>query len=267
MKKQYCLTAFALLTSALAPSGYAADYEVLAPGAVYQSKTIAEWSADWWTWAWNSPAASDPLSDTTGALANQGNNGSVFFLAGSNSNGLIQRSFDVPGGRALLVPMINYWENCVGDVAVSCGPGYVQDPGAVMLANTATYRNATTDSFVVIDGVPVANALSHWEVSSVFFGGVAQPGTALAALYAGAGIDITGLDISPSLVSGYYAMVTGLSTGSHTISYGGATNAFGPFDYQVTASINVLAVPEPEIYGLLLAGLVVVSGLARRRPC
>jgi len=60
-------------------------------------------------------------------------------------------------------------------------------------------------------------------------------------------------------------MVTGLSAGAHTITYGGATNAFGPFDYQVTATINVLAVPEPETHALLLAGLGVVGWVALRR--
>ena len=265
MKKQQWLTTLALVMSAGVPSAYAANYEVLAPGALHEGKTIAEWTAAWWTWAWNSPAGADPLSDSSGALANQNNGGPVFFMAGSNSNGAVVRAFDVPGGRALLVPMINYWENCVGDIAISCAPNYVPDPGAVLLANSETYRSAVTHSFVTIDSTPVPDPLTHWEVSSVFSGGVAQPGTILVALYAGAGIDITGLDISPSLVSGYYAMVTGLSPGTHTITYGGATNAFGGFNYQVTANINVLAVPEPEMVGLLLAGLGTVGWCARRR--
>lgn len=90
-----------------------------------------------------------------------------------------------------------------GDRSISCGPSYVQDPGAVLLANTETYKNASTNILVSIDGTPVSNPVSHWEVSSVFSGGIAQPGTALVGLYAGAGIDIVGQDISPSLVSGY----------------------------------------------------------------
>ena len=44
-----------------------------------------------------------------------------------------------------------------------------------------------------------------------------------------------GQESAPSLASGYYAMVTGLSPGAHTIVYGGSSTAFGTFfDYQVT---------------------------------
>ena len=111
------------------------------------------------------------------------------------------------------------------------------------------------------------STIRNWQFhdSDFFSGGVAQPGTALVALYASFGIDIVGQDISPSLASGYYAMVTGLSPGAHTIIYGGSSTAFGPFDYQVTASINVIAVPEPETYALMLAGMAVVAWAARRR--
>jgi len=253
----------AVVSGLASPS--ASAYDVLDPGASYAGRTIAEWTAEWWTWAWNSPAGSDPLGDMTGALAGQNNDGPVFFVAGSNAGGTITRSFSVAEGRALLVPMINYWENCVGDIAVSCGPGYVANPGATLLANTETYRTAATSVFLSVDGAPIANPTTHWEVSGVFLGGTADAGEALTVLYAGAGLDIVGLDISPSVVSGYYAMITGLSPGDHTLVYGGSTTAFGGFTYEVTANINVVAVPEPETLALMLAGVGMVGWGARRR--
>ena len=239
--------------------------EVLAPGSTVAGKSIAAWSAEWWKWAWNSPAGADPLNDTTGALANQANNGPVFFLAGSNSNGPVTRSFNVRADQALLMPMINYWENCPGDVSISCGPSYLPDPKPQMLANSTFYKNATTNVFATIDGTPVANPGSHWEVSEFFSGGIAQPGTTLTTLYANFGINIIGQDIAPSLASGYYVMVTGLTPGAHTLTYGGSTTAFGPFEYQVTANINVLAVPEPETWALMLSGIGFLGWRIRRR--
>jgi hypothetical protein len=266
MTVQRRLSTIAMAAMIFAPSSFAADgYSVLDAGASYQGKTVAQWTAAWWTWAWNSPAASDPLSDTTGALANQNNDGPVFFVAGSNANGPSERTFSVPQGKALLVPMINYWENCVGDIAVSCGPSYVANPGATLLANSEIYRGATTSIFVSIDGTPVANPALHWEVSDVFSGGVAQAGSTLTGLYAGFGIDIVGQDIYPSLVSGYYVLITGLSAGSHTVVYGGSTTAFGPFSYQVTANIDVTPVPEPESFVLMLSGLGLIGWAATRR--
>lgn len=253
----FCLAL--LLASSAAPA-----YEVLNPGASYAGKTLAEWNAAWWTWAWNSPAATDPLGDTTGALANQENGGPVFFLAGSNFAGNIERTFDVPGGVALLFPTVNFWENCVGDVSLSC-PGYPADPKPTMLANATTLRGTVTSQVASIDGVPVSDLFSRWEQSDFFSGGTAQAGDALTALYGSFGIDIVGEDIAPSLVYGYYVMVTGLSAGPHTVVYGGSTDAFGGFSYQVTAHINVGAVPVPGALGMLAAGMGGLVPLARRR--
>lgn len=263
MKSNRTLNAALLIAALFSTQAYGT--EVLAPGSTVAGKSIAAWSAEWWKWAWNSPAGADPLNDTTGALANQANDGPVFFLAGSNSNGSITRSFNVAAGKPLLVPMINYWENCPGDVAISCGPAYLPDPKPQMLANTNTFKSATTSIFATIDGIPVANTGTHWEVSDFFSGGIAQPGGTLTTLYANFGINIVGQDIAPSLASGYYVMVTGLAPGAHTLTYGGSTTAFGLFEYQVTANINVLAVPEPESWLLMLAGLGFLGWRARRR--
>lgn len=243
----------------------AASTEVLAPGSIVAGKSIAAWSADWWTWAWNSPAGSDPLSDTTGALAGQNNNGPVFFVAGSNFSGPLTRSFSVAAGKPLLVPMINYWENCPGDPVISCGPSYVPDPRPQMTANADFFKSATTSIFATIDGIPVADLAARWEVSDFFSGGIAQAGSAITTLYANFGIDIVGLDIAPSLASGYYIMVTGLSPGAHTLVYGGSSTAFGDFNYQVTANINVQAIPEPELWAMMLVGTALIGVLARRR--
>ena len=105
MNKRIRLNLVAAILATLATTSSGA-YQVEATGSTVAGKSIAEWSAAWWTWAWNSPAGADPLSDTTGALANQNNNGPVFFMAGSNSNGVVQRSFSVLEGKALLIPMI-----------------------------------------------------------------------------------------------------------------------------------------------------------------
>ncbi|MGE0861801.1 MAG: VPLPA-CTERM sorting domain-containing protein [Gammaproteobacteria bacterium] len=248
----------------LLASSAASAYQVLSPGSSHEGKTLADWNAAWWTWAWNSPAATDPLGDTTGALANQENDGPVFFLAGSNFAGNIERTFDVPGGVALFFPTVNFWENCVGDVSQSC-PGYPADPKPTMLANAAALQGTVTSQVATIDGVPVTDLFSRWEQSDFFSGGTAQAGDALSALYGSFGIDIVGEDIAPSLVYGYYVMVTDLAPGLHTLVYGGSTSAFGGFNYQVTAHINVGAVPLPGALGLLAAGIGGLAPLARRR--
>ena len=263
MTKKRSGNAFSLLIVLAVALGHgtASAYQVLSPGSSYAGKSIAAWNAAWWTWAWNSPAVADPLGDTSGALANQNNNGPVFFLAGSNSNGQVERTFNMTSDKALLMPTINFWENCVGDVATSCGSSYLPDPKPVMTANSVALQNSVTSLVASIDGTPIDDLFSRWEVSDFFSGGTAQAGGALTALYAGGGIDIVGQDIAPSLTYGYYALITNLSPGLHTLVYGGSTSAFGGFDYLVTAHINVSAVPVPSSVVLMASSMGLISAV------
>lgn len=55
---------------------------VLPPGSVVEGRTLAEWSAEYWKWAFSFPVAANPLLDTTGQLALLGDvGGSMFFVA------------------------------------------------------------------------------------------------------------------------------------------------------------------------------------------
>ena len=68
MNSSRTLNAALLIAALFSTQAQAAD--VLAPGSTVAGKSIAAWSAEWWKWDWNSPAAADPLNDSTGVLAN-----------------------------------------------------------------------------------------------------------------------------------------------------------------------------------------------------
>src|ERR1700720_2094246 len=90
MKKIVSLTLFftaaALLAAALAPINLRAEREdegpVVRPHGVVAEKTLGEWSALWWKWAFAFPVNDNPLLDTSGAKSRFGDVGEVFFLAG-----------------------------------------------------------------------------------------------------------------------------------------------------------------------------------------
>jgi len=69
MNKLIALAAAAatLLGMSLPPAR--AAYTILPPGAVVAGKSIADWTADWWTWGLQAPEISSPLTDPTGGFA------------------------------------------------------------------------------------------------------------------------------------------------------------------------------------------------------
>ena len=90
--------------AAIAPSNALAD-------AVPQvlGKTIGEWSAAWWQWAYAIPDSTNPM---LGGSCEQGQQGPVWFLAGvfGTAGGTAKRSCTVPIGKYILFPILtNTW--------------------------------------------------------------------------------------------------------------------------------------------------------------
>jgi len=230
-----------LTVAALQPAG---AVEILAPGSTVAGKSIADWTAGWWTWVFQSPSDAVPFSDPDGSLANLNNGGPVFFVAGTGG-GPVERTFSVPAGRPLLIPMVNYFNT--------------YDTEEVINAAIAAFPGSVTDLFAEIDGVPVADPFDYLEVTADFFsGGLAQEGSWIASL----GVPV-GEDVFPSKSSGYWLMIDGLAPGTHTLRFGGTTLCCGdPFSTEVLAEINV--VPEPAPWSLIALGLICVAAGRRR---
>lgn len=242
-------------------------YTILAPGTVVAGKSIADWTADWWSWGMQAPLAANPLLDTTGAFANQNNNGPVFFIAGNSAT----RTFNVPAGRPILLPLINLFD-------VETVP---PDPPATTLADRIKATDlvvqawlAAVDTgslFASIDGGAVPNPSSYLEVTGHFDMGPTQAGSYLESFGIPAGVDAF-----PTKSGGYWLMIDSLTPGIHELRFGGASGAYsvdtgtpigvesgGPFSTDTTDVIDVV-VPEPASAFLLLPVLVGWFGLLRR---
>ena len=222
-------------------------------GSTVAGKTIGDWTADWWNWTGS--VSGSVFNDTTGALATKNQSGPVFFVAGTQGTS-VTRSFDVPGNKFILFPLINF--------VVANGP----DPG---FADTKTEAGALVDGaitpsnlFAKIDGMDVPNLASHREKSPVNFTYTvsAASGTFTPGTFKDANSD------------GYWIMLDPIGSGTHTLSFGGTTNAFtGPdpsfhvdsFDVDVTDNIRATggsAIPLPVAAwsGLPVLGLLAVAG-------
>lgn len=73
----HMLVAGLIAGAAIAPSNAFADAEPQVLG-----KTIGEWSAKWWRWAFAIPASTNPMLDDDGEFCPVGQQGPVWFLAG-----------------------------------------------------------------------------------------------------------------------------------------------------------------------------------------
>lgn len=197
----------------------ASAYTILAPGSVVAGKSIADWTAAWWTWNVQSPVATYPSADPTGAFADQNNNGPVFFIAGT-TGGAATRSFNVPSGRPLLIPMINFFdtEPAKIDVGVSLAD---RIPAAEKIVGAWPGNVIPASLFASIDGNAIVSPTDYLETTAIFSAGPTQPGSFIESL----GVP-TGDDIFPTKAAGYWLMVEGLTPGPHELHFGSSANGF-----------------------------------------
>ncbi len=266
------IVTFGLIMSVSQP---ASSTTILPPNSFVAGKSIADWTAAWWSWALQAPVAQNPLTDTTGAFANVNNTGPVFFIAGTTgTTGPVSRSFQVPGGKPVLLPLINFFDTEPAEI----------DPPTATLADRQNAANALVAGwlnavnpaslFASSDGVPVANPSSYLEVTGLFSAGPVQAGSLIAS----EGVPV-GADLVPTKSAGYWLMIEDLAPGLHTLNFGGSSDAFTPamncctngeipaFSNDLTDVTSVTA-SEPASAFLLLPGfigLLALTLLGRRK--
>ena len=241
----------------------ATAYQVMAPDAVVAGKSIADWTAAWWAWALQAPVATNPILDSNGAYANVNNNGPVYFVAGNTAD----RTFNVPAGKPILLPLINVTDTESIPPDVPGTPLTDRETAANLFVDAFMGAVNTGSLFASIDGSPVVNISNYQEVTGLFGFGPSQPGSLLDAIGVTAGTDTY-----PTKSGGYWLMIDGLSQGPHTLSFGGSAGDFlvdtpiGPlglaaFSTETTDSIEV---PEPATGLLLISAIAGMMAIRRR---
>ena len=201
---------------------------VYASNATMYGKTYAAWAAEWWKWNLRFDCAHFPLRDTTGALENQNQSGSVFFLSGRRGHTL---SLTVPAGYSILVPLITFESDypCASDTSSHPAPGETVEH--FLTAMTQGSVDAMDQLSLTIDGTAIANISTYKVVSPLF------TLTANADLANCFDDCLNGKEQS-FVAGGYFFMLKPLAKGTHTIHRVGGASKLFPFLYDITYTIT-----------------------------
>jgi hypothetical protein len=168
---------------------------VLPPDSHPHGLTYGQWSARWWEWALEQPAALSPLADTTGANCAVGQSGSVWFLAGTfQMTEPVTRMCTIPPGKTLFFPIANAFYSAEGTFAE-------MQARAIADVNTATGLSVTVDGRA-LNSVNLYRALSPDFTLDLPLGNI---------------FGVPPDAYKPSAADGYYIMLTPLTPGTHTI--------------------------------------------------
>lgn len=127
------------------------DVEVLSNQRVRfrTGKTIAEWGALWWKWAYANPQVLGDVDGTHSALGDVG--GPVFFAEGSGGDA-VRANVTVPGGQYILLPVATYlWTFFDPCAELACARQIVN----------RNFINGVTSVTVTIDGEHVRNLQAY----------------------------------------------------------------------------------------------------------
>lgn len=204
------LSALLLVTPALGANS-APTFVATAPAGPYGT-TYPELAARWWQWALQTPAPVNPLVDTTGAHCRSAQQGKVWFLAGSLGPAPVSRTCQVPAGKALFFPIISeFYGAFLSDPPDQRTERYIRAQVACALQ---VKRLALS-----LDGRAADTVRLH-DVRSVIFDVQLPKDNILGATKK----DIPKLRLSPSAAAGYFALLSPLPPGRHTLRWRAANN-------------------------------------------
>jgi len=224
MKSMLVVGAF--LSGLAAPAVASAVTFAPPPPTAPHLRSYSSWAALWEQWAIGTPAANNPVLDTTGANCgvNQPVPG-VFFLAGTFDSSAVTRSCTVPVGTSFLIPLLN-----ANYFAQQSDPP--EQRTEAFVRSQVTCVEASPALSLTVDGQVLPNPQSYLEKSTLFS----------LNLPSGNIFGVPPQLLSPAVDEGYYAFVEPLTAGTHTIHF--------------TASSTACGVTQNATYNLTVQGTV-----------
>jgi hypothetical protein len=193
-----------------------------------EGRTQAEWTGEWWRWAYTFPAQIAPFQDRTGRLCRLAQRGPVWFLAGTDGSFDARRRCKVPAGKYILVPVINMVHHgpVIGKGRRVCGE---------MMGSVAVNNDHLASAVAVLDGRNLPKGAIRRLRTSRCFDLLSDDPDAPSGIHAAA--------------DGYWLFLPPLSPGRHTLKIGAnyEAPAGDPFGKMIQNFEYELIVGEPTI--------------------
>ena len=190
-----------LMAAAPAVAAASADTNTFAVDENVAGQSQADLTVKWWQWAASFNYAESPVADTTGERCGAGQQGEVWFLAGTYASSVTRRTCRVPAGKPLFFPVANYMV-----MPLNCSHCLTCEAAARQA------RRITDDPmglFVELDGSALHDVERHRVASPSCFNLAARAGDRAPK-------------IEPTASDGYWLALRPLSKGQHTLRFGGS---------------------------------------------
>ncbi len=187
-----------LAAFALALAAAAADTPVIPIAQHIAGQTQSQWTRAWWQWAASFTTDESPVADPTGERCAAGQQGAVWFLAGTFGTHRVIRHCVVPAGKYLFFPLVNVVVTPPAGEVATCA-------GVTEIARGEMDERANL--VLRIDGQVLADLESQRIASADCFD------LGLRA--------VPPIRIFPVAADGFYVMLRPLAPGRHVIDFGG----------------------------------------------
>lgn len=188
----------------------AADRETPIEDGPVDGAGLGEWTARWWQWALAQWV--EPYRDPDGRLCALGQDGAVWFLAGTDGTFDALRRCTVPAGKHVLVPVINMIHH---QVRRGVGPGC-----RALQAAASVNNDHLVSAVVLLDGKPLGDVSARRVRSAGCF--PLDPDDEASPLAASDGYWIMLRPLPP----GRHRLVVGANYGAPDEAYGGMRQNF-----------------------------------------
>ena len=180
-------------------------------------KSYVKWTEKWWQWAFSIPKDHNPIIDKTGEYCTKGQEGPVWYLAGtSGSTFHAKRSCVIPHKKGILFPIL------VSQFSHSEKPTMTDRE---LIQYTAKDIDQTSFLELVIDNYRLTN-LSIYRIKSYFYLDLIEG-------------NIWDIEPGPTMAAsdGFWAFLKPLRRGNHIISFQGIEPNFKT---RVTYNITIV---------------------------